>query len=225
MKLIKSFLYIFILSFAGCNYSKIKNASADESSKFSLPADKISELSYTVLAQKVFTPKCISCHGNSGNINLESYNQVTQNLPLIKNVVFETQSMPKNNTLADDELSYLWNWIKIGAPELAQNNPQDPENDVLISTYESINKHVFQISCKECHNPSGTAKRVPLDKTSLLNSPRELVLPGNPDESGLVLAVERTDENRMPPASEGYSELSDEAKNVIRDWIKNGAAD
>ncbi|MBC7421243.1 MAG: hypothetical protein H7328_10990 [Bdellovibrio sp.] len=192
---------------------------------FSLPADKMSELSYGVLAEKIFIPKCISCHGNAGNINFESYGEVVRNLALIKKTVFIEKTMPKKGSLSQEELSYLWNWINMGAPEQAQNGNSNPQPDPLIATYESINKHVFQVSCKDCHNPTGSGKRVPLDKESLLNSPLELIIPGNPDESGLVIDLERTDDKRMPPAKEGYSALSDEAKATIRKWIENGAKD
>ena len=64
-----------------------------------------------------------------------------------------------------------------------------------------------------------------MDKDSLMNSPLELVLPGNADESGLVLSVERSDKKRMPPAEDGYSALKDAEKTAIRLWITNGAKD
>jgi hypothetical protein len=53
----------------------------------------------------------------------------------------------------------------------------------------------------------------------------ELVLPGNPDESGLVIAVERTDEKRMPLAKSGFSPLTPDEMTAIRNWIANGASD
>ena len=135
--------------------------------------------------------------------------------------------MPKRGSLSDEELSYLWNWIKMGAPEQAQNGNVDPtpESDPLVATFDSINKHVFKISCNECHEANGSANRVPLDRASLLNSPLELVIPGNPDESGLIVDIERIDEKRMPPAKDGYSALSSETKAIIRKWIQNGAKD
>lgn len=222
-----SILFIFVLSLFGCNYTKLKGSEVDANQTFSMPAEKISELSYGVLSQKLFIPKCVSCHGNSGNINLESYIEIVRNLSLIKKVVFIEKTMPKKGALTDEELSYLWNWVKIGAPEQAQNGntTQPVEPETIVATYESINKNVFQVSCKDCHNPTGAGKRISLDKESLLNSPLELVIPGNPDESGLVIALERSDDKRMPPAKEGYSALNDNTKAVIRKWIENGAKD
>ena len=209
----------------GCNYTKLKQSEADTNLKFGLPAEKISELSFGVINQKIFVAKCNTCHGNSGNVNLESYSEVIKNIGLVKKVVFNEKTMPKNGSLTDEELSYLWNWIKIGSPEQAQNGNTEPIAEPILATYDSINKHVFQSSCKDCHNSTGSGKRILLDKDSLLNSPLELVIPGNPDESGLIIAFERIDDKRMPPAKEGYSALNNDAKLAVRKWIENGAKD
>ncbi len=221
-KIITYNVFIILLSFlTSCNYSVLKNSDVNQYVDYKLSPEKISQLSYNKIAQSVLSTNCTTCHGNSGTVNLESYAEVLKNLTLIKKVVFFDKSMPKNSNLNEEQLATLWNWIKIGAPE----NPDDSHQDLLMPTFDSINKHVFQTSCKDCHNVTGSASRVLLDKESLLNSPREIVLPGNPDESGLVLALERTDDNRMPPADEGYSEVSQKIKDTIRTWITNGAKD
>jgi hypothetical protein len=219
-------VFIFLIfGMLGCNYSKIKALPIDEVQKFSLPEEKISELSYSLLNQKVFLPKCISCHSSSDDVSLETYPEIIKNLASIKRAVFDERKMPKRGSLSDEELSYLWNWIQIGAPEQAQNGHTEPTPELILPTYDSINKNVFQTSCKDCHNPAGSGKRILFDRDSLLNSPLELVIPNNPDESGLVLAIERTDSKRMPPAKEGYSALKDDAKIAIRKWIESGAKD
>lgn len=223
-----SILIIFIfLSFGmlGCNYTKIKALPLEEVQKFSLPEERVSELSYALLNQKVFLPKCISCHSNSDDVSLESYSDVIKNLALIKRTVFDEKSMPKKGFLSGEELSYLWNWIQIGAPDQALTGNIDPTPEPILPTFESINKNVFQTSCKDCHSSTGSGKRILFDKESLLNSPLELVIPSNPSESGLVIAIERSDNKRMPPAKEGYSALTDDAQVAIRKWIENGAKD
>lgn len=227
MRLHQGLIFILGLSLLGCNYTKLKGSTEESNQQFSLPANQISELSYGVLAQKVFTPKCISCHGTSGNISLESYGEVVRNLALLKKTIFIEKTMPKKGSLTQEELSYLWNWIQMGGPEQAQSGNTEPlpETDPLVPTFDSINKHVFQVTCKECHNPTGPGKRIALDKQSLLDSPLELIIPGNPDESGLIVAIERTDDKRMPSAKEGYAALSAETKLTIRKWIENGAKD
>lgn len=95
--------------------------------------------------------------------------------------------------------------------------------EVLEPTFESIDRIIFQKTCTDCHYSGGDGKRVLLDKKSLLNSPLELVIPGNPDESGLIISLERTDDKRMPPAEDGYDVLSSEEISVIRKWIEIGA--
>lgn len=98
----------------------------------------------------------------------------------------------------------------------------------LAPNYDSIVENVFKMSCFDCHSEANAAlkaKGLRLTKEILLTSPKELVIPGNPDESGLVIALERTDHDRMPPQKEGYSKESAEVIAVIRKWIENGAKD
>jgi mono/diheme cytochrome c family protein len=223
MKSNRIVILIAALIFVGCNYTKIKDSPDDKNTQYNLPSGKLGELSYGLLAQKIFTPKCITCHGTSGSVNLESYSEVLRHLAQIEKSVFNEHSMPKRGSLTSEEMSYLWNWIQMGAPENAQNGSLPPLQEPIQATFESINNRIFQTSCKDCHNSTGSGKRIPLDKESLLNSPLELVIPENPDESGLVIAIERLDGKRMPPAKAGYSPLSDEAKQAIRKWIQNGA--
>lgn len=210
----------------GCSYSKMKDPALEgNNSRFSLPGDQRANLSYAYVAQNVLTPKCVSCHGTSGGVSLESYQSVLSNALALKKTVFETHTMPKNGSLSEREMSVLWTWIEIGMPELAQGGGPVDSPIPLGPNFASIDKNIFQTKCVTCHFSAGSGKRIPLGKNDLLNSPLELVIPGNADESGLVIAVERTDDKRMPPAKEGYSALKPEEIQAIRDWIKNGATD
>ncbi len=72
--------------------------------------------------------------------------------------------------------------------------------------------------------------RIPLvTKEDLLNSPLELVIPGNVEESGLMIAITRVDQKRMPPIKDehgnptGYSALPDLEIEAIKKWILDGA--
>lgn len=109
----------------------------------------------------------------------------------------------------------------------ASGDPNDlpPEQQVipLAPSFEEINRVVFQKTCIKCHNPTGTGKRVPLDREGLLNSPLELVIPGNADESGLIISLERADKKRMPPIKDRYYAIRPEVIAVIRQWIDQGA--
>jgi hypothetical protein len=93
------------------------------------------------------------------------------------------------------------------------------------ATFDSIKANVFSSKCLACHQPDGSARNVPLEtREDLLASTRDLVLPGNPDESGLVIAIERLDRKRMPPVGTGLP-LNPEEAQAIRLWIRNGAKD
>jgi uncharacterized membrane protein len=89
--------------------------------------------------------------------------------------------------------------------------------------YDSIKKNLLVVRCLLCHSQGGAAERVPLDEyQKVMTSPRELVIPGNVEESGLIIAVTRTDEKRMPPPASGAA-LSAETIKVLEEWIKKGA--
>jgi uncharacterized membrane protein len=93
----------------------------------------------------------------------------------------------------------------------------------LLPTYASISRQIFEVRCLECHREGGQGKNVALEPLqSLLDSPRELVLPGNCEESGLWIALTRQDSKRMPPPDAGEA-LSAEELAVIEKWIQEGA--
>ncbi len=95
-----------------------------------------------------------------------------------------------------------------------------------VPTFDSIYERIFVRHCNICHSPEKPGQRVLLDKQSLLDSPRDLILPGNTqDESGLIIAITRTDSRRMPPAAPGHRPLTSKEINAIKIWIANGAKD
>jgi uncharacterized membrane protein len=225
-----SFILIPVIAVAisACNYTRMKNGGDSGNDAFGTldPNEKATAMNYTFIAENILKPKCISCHGNSGGVNLESYESVLSQQHKIHQSVFVEHTMPKKGALSDAEMRLLWHWLDMGCPKESENGGSGtPIPDPLKPTFDSINSHIFQVKCVTCHSPGQSAKRIPLTKDFILNSPLELALPGNPDESGLVIAVERTDEKRMPLAKEGYGPLSDEEKKTIREWISNGASD
>ncbi len=91
-------------------------------------------------------------------------------------------------------------------------------------TFSVISQKIFQVQCINCHGAGGTAARVPLEpKEELLNSPLDLVIPGEPNKSGLVIAITRADGKRMPPPKDGPA-LSTIQIAVIKKWIEQGAS-
>lgn len=213
----------FLFSFLGaCGFYKEKSLK----DPFILPAGGAVKISYQAIRQSVFLPNCVACHGNSGGINLESYSAIKENLSKVEKVVFVDKTMPKGRPLGTLELKLLDLWIKAGAPENsdtpAPNPPQEP-SEPIDPSFTSIKKRIFDRKCISCHTDGGGASGVPLRTIQdLLNSPRELVLPGNVDESGLWIAVSRQDNKKMPPPTSG-SLLSSEELAIIKKWIEIGA--
>jgi mono/diheme cytochrome c family protein len=192
-----------------------------------------SALSFEYVKQEVLQPKCINCHGTSGNVNLETFASVKSVMSGIIKAALINKTMPKDSSLTQAQYDILLNWIALGAPEKADGSVGTPEPKPtatpqpmpLEPTFSSIKTNIFTNRCLSCHSPTGLGANVSLStREDLLNSPRDLVLPGNPDESGLVIAIERTDEKRMPPPSTG-SALSGSEIKTIRDWITAGSKD
>lgn len=184
------------------------------------------EVSYAGVNSRVFSRQCIACHNSSSakaGIVLDSYDSVKANLGRIEDVALIKQSMPPSHPLDSGSQQLLRAWINAGAP---QEGPVNPNLPPLESKFSSIRAVVFETRCISCHTVGGTAEKVPLvDYTALLSSPRELVLPGNAEESGLILALDRTDDNQMPPKTSGIRHLSEQDISTIKAWIQNGAKD
>ena len=181
-------------------------------------------VSFQQVQTEVFQNKCIACHGNSGGVNLESYSATVKHLKAIERTVFKFRSMPKSPypALNQREMDVLKAWIEVGAPERPSGSGPSPEP--IEATYESINKHVLVSKCISCHGPGGQVERIPLvTKNDLLNSPLDLVVPGEPDDSGLTIVLEPGARKFMPPIDSGITPVSEEERNAIRTWIQNGA--
>lgn len=216
-------LCILLFSFLGaCGFYKEKSLK----DPFIIPAGGTVKISYQAIRQGVFLPNCVACHGNSGGVNLESYSAIKANLSKVEKAVLIDKTMPKGRPLGALELKLLDLWIKAGAPENSDtptpNLPLEP-NEPIDPSFTSIKKRIFDSKCLSCHTEGGGASGVPLRTIQdLLTSPRELVLPGNPDESGLWIAVSRQDNKKMPPPTSG-SPLSSEELAIIKKWIEIGA--
>ena len=116
---------------------------------------------------------------------------------------------------------------KIGSGEgRTEGEPQgsSPTHPQLQPTFSSIHDLIFSPRCMDCHSSGHSGKEVPLNtREDLLDSPRDLVLPGNPEESGLLIAVMRDDKKRMPPIDSGIGALSTSEIEILRTWIREGA--
>lgn len=214
---------LFVIFTSGCNYNRLKSNQNEGNQQISQELAK--KLSFAFVYNEVFSPKCVSCHGDGNKLNLQTYSTTIVKLAEIENSVFVTQTMPKQGSLTEEQKLILKGWIQAGAPEFPASPVDPPPNETLEPKFASIDRNIFQNRCVVCHSPGNSAKHILLTHQELLDSPRELVLPGNPDESLLVIAIERDNDKRMPPAKEGYSKLKEDEILAIRKWILNGAQD
>lgn len=216
----------FALLSGGCSYHKDKGDSFDN---FVVSTNLIESVSYQEVKNKVFAPKCISCHGNSGGVNLENYSDARSFIEQIKQSTLIEKRMPKNNTLDSSEYMILAAWIKAGAPDQPLNGGKvpPPTVEILRPEFNSIKKLIIDRKCLSCHSPKGEAPRVSLDTTKdMIDSPLEIIIPGNAEESGLVLTLDRDSGMKpMPPIDSGISPVSKEELEVIKTWISKGAKD
>jgi uncharacterized membrane protein len=230
-----------VLIMSACNYRIAKSERTSNQ-----PNDKLAtlaQLDYNVVAEYVFKPSCTGCHGQVAGVNLETYDSVFRKLSLVEEQALKRRTMPPQGGLTACQSELLQAWIAEGAPKIASQpapvltacggsilNPARPPTSSpalptvpVEATYASIDQNIIQPKCLSCHSSGGVAGRVPLGTLSdLLTSPLEIVIPGSPDESGLIIMVARTDAKRMPPPTVGPS-LSLAEVNAVRAWIEQGA--
>ncbi len=232
----KIFLIFFLVNFvSACNYltsREVERAVKKPPGEKTLPYNKLSEeeqstqLNFKYIYTRIIEPKCSICHDSSNKLQLESYDDISRNIDRIKTAVFVKKSMPKIAKLTESEENLLWHWLQLNVPYYSKSAPA--ELPALIPTFDSIYERIFVSRCIICHNPSGRAHKMPLDKKTLLNSPYGIVVPGKPEESTLIRDLEHTSEEPdmfMPPPSKGLKKLSIEEISVIKTWIANGAKD
>lgn len=226
--LCNSLVLVGFLSFQSCGYRKFKQK--DQYDNFFISQERLQSISYNEVKNKVFNPKCIQCHGQSGNINLENYETTKQALDKIKESVFKYKSMPPSSEgpLNSNQYETLLAWIRAQGPNNPLNGSKPPEIGIekLEPKFLSIKKLIIDKKCISCHRKDGEAHNVSLDTVDdMINSPLEVIIPGNPDESGLILSFLPDSTNYMPPKDSEYSPLKPNEVEIIRQWIFKGAKD
>ncbi|MFA6239126.1 MAG: c-type cytochrome domain-containing protein [Bacteriovorax sp.] len=190
----------------------------------------LDKVSYQLINQRILIPNCISCHDSSDNVNLETYSSVYGHIDKINQVTILNRKMPKSPypALSKDKLELLATWIHVGAPEKPLDGSDLPPVEVepLEPKFSSIKKNIFQNKCFICHSAGKEAERVSLSSPDdMIKSPLEIVIPGNPDESGLILSILPGARKIMPPKKSGIANLKADEIEIIKQWIANGAKD
>ena len=137
-KLYFLFLFILISAFAsGCNYSVPKTQNTTTTGDQSIQQIPIGTIpSYQTIATSIIAPKCLGCHssggGNSGGVNLETYQNVEGHLPAISSAV-TSGSMPRDGIiLTAKEKEVFLAWIDAGGP-LNSLTPTTGPTDIAIT--------------------------------------------------------------------------------------------
>jgi uncharacterized membrane protein len=185
-------------------------------------------VSYKEVKLKVFDVSCVSCHGESGGIDLDSYSSVVDHLQNIKNTTVLRDTMPKApyKKLTPTQRELLSAWIEAGGPERPLNgtDPGEIEPIEIKPTYSSIKKEILDKKCLSCHGQGGSVSRIPMEtRENLLDPTFEIVIPGNAVDSAIMFVVEPGARKFMPPAKSGISPVNEDEKRVIKEWIENGA--
>lgn len=208
----------------GCNYSLSKSPLSFQQGGTgafeTLPPGTV--VSYSVINTSIMQPKCLECHssagGDAGGINLETYENVTSNLNIIKSEV-ASDSMPKNRTkLTAKQKEILFAWIDAGGPLNAPTNPPTPPTlpeppatppAVEFISYEMVHTKVIQPRCLGCHSETGENR----GDVNLETYENVAALAG-------TIEIEIKDGSMPRPRNKP---LTPEQKELILKWIANGA--
>lgn len=86
------------------------------------PTPITDKIVYKIVADKVFSVRCIKCHGAGDDPDLSTYSSVKLVGTMIKKMV-STNQMPPKKPLPEEEKSLLLSWIAAGMPENANAEP------------------------------------------------------------------------------------------------------
>jgi len=218
----------FVFFASGCSFRKEKTTpSAVDASGIQPSSEQLANSSFSLVYTTVLQPHCISCHGTSGGVNLESYASAVSVLAQIKAQAIDSRQMPKapEALLSTTELQVLNAWIQTGGRENPENGPPPPPPPppALEPTYTSIKANIFDKKCISCHQVGAKAEKYPFTSLAeMINNPDPVVISGSVAQSALNDVLQPGADTPMPPPSSGYTPLSKDEITVIQDWITNG---
>jgi len=191
--------------------------------------------------------QCFSCHTDSANsgLRVDSREALLKggsrgaaivpgdpDKSLLIQAVEQTGDlkMPKDGKLSPEEVQTLIAWVKMGAPwsesehaqpiVLAVNAPAG--SSAGEDFFETKIRPVFVNVCSECHGSKATSGLRVDSRESLLkggDSGLAAVVPGSPEKSLLIQAVQQTGTIKMP---KGGKLAPDDVQNLV-EWVKMGA--
>lgn len=82
-----------------------------------VPAPTPDAINFAMVYEQVFAPRCVSCHGERGGVNLETYDNVFANRQAIVDAVDGGFMPPRSRgPLTPEQKELLMRWIQSGAP-------------------------------------------------------------------------------------------------------------
>jgi uncharacterized membrane protein len=174
---------------------------------------------YNTLRTEIFESKCISCHGTSGGVSLDSYSSAVAAASEIRNAVLVTKAMPPNGSLSDSELQAIQSWLDNGTPESDVTGSTSAPTATPVAapsvspssssnvTYAQVSSQIFTPSCVSCHSGSRASAGVDLSSyTSVVSNLS-------------AIQQEALTNQSMPPSQP----LSSANQTLLKSWISEGA--
>jgi len=199
-----------VILLSACGF-KVDKQGADAASANGLSAYTASSGTipgYNTLRSQIFASQCISCHGSSGGVNLETYSSAVAAASQIRNAVVVSKVMPPSGPLNDTELQAVQAWLDGGTPE--NDVAGTPSSTTPTSsgnvTYAQVSSQIFTPSCVACHSGSRASAGVDLSSYSSVVSNISMI-----QQQVLV-------DQSMPPSQP----LSSSAQTLLKTWISQG---
>jgi uncharacterized membrane protein len=216
-------LFVLVFTLVSCNS---KNNKMDNSDIFVPHGETAGRISFKQVQKEVFIPKCISCHGRAGGINLETYQATKGHLESIKRATLQTKSMPKApvSALNRRQMELLTAWCDAGGPEHSRNDDPSEEGEETESelNFSKIKEEIIDVKCITCHARGEHAGSIPFEtREDVLASSLNLVVPGRPDQSRIYTIVKPGARDMMPPYP--AEPLSSQQIEMLNSWINKGA--
>lgn len=217
----------FLLMSCGDNHLSLDRSKASSNGNNAAGTD--GAVTFLRDIQPIFKKSCSACHNEGSAVpNWNNYAVSFAKKDRLFDRVVVKKDMPLGMPMSDDERALVATWIKTGAPEgiaeaprppaqvvkpeppvtPAEPAPTQPEDEVL--RYAKVKTAVFDQYCSLCHNEN-TGDMMP-------NWGSYEIVQSKKDRIYNRVVVQKT----MPPEGMPFSE---EAREMLKRWIDNGAVE
>ena len=190
-----------------------------------VPGDQIT---FKMVQDHVLKTNCVMCHANGkgefsnrGDVNLETYASVIENLKAVRDEVSNKEMPPPKDVIyavSDAQIKFLLDWIDNGAKEEISSPAVNLPPPVVVGPppvvaepipFKLVMEKVISPNCLKCHSESGQNKGdVNLETYEKVFENR--------------FEVKSNIEDGSMPNKKG-TPLTDEQKELILDWLTQGS--